>query len=204
MPLADDKVWFDNERKLSGILSDIHSEIEAGNNVLVLSHFPVALTKLIRRLTDANIQHRSYTAYDVAQLCEAAPGTVWVGSARAFQAPSTLHTFGPNKAALKVLILEHHPRRSKDQALLEFAEQLACDPEVRFYFSLDDPLLLHFNNSIQSLFRKMGIDEAECLSHSLITKAIANAQENIESRVTQDLQSESIEDWFRYNLKPII
>ena len=200
MPLADDKVWFDSERKLSGIVSDVRSEIEAGNNVLVLSHFPVALTKLIRRLTDSNIQHRSYSAYDAAQLCEAAPGTVWVGTARAFQPPSTLQRSGPNKAGLKILILEHHPRRSKDQALLDFAEQLVCKPEVRFYFSLDDPLLLHFNTSIQSLFRKMGIDEAEHLSHSLITMSIANAQEKIESRVKQDLQAESIEDWFRYNL----
>lgn len=200
--LVDDKVWFDSERKLSGIVADIRSEIEAGNNVLVLSHFPVALTKLIRSLTDANIQHRSYSAYDVAQLCEAAPGTVWVGTARAFQPPSTLHASGPNKAGLKVLVLEHHPRRSKDQALLDFAAQLTCEPEVRFYFSLDDPLLLHFNGtSIQSLFRKMGIDKSEYLSHSLITTAIANAQEKIESGVSQDLQAESIEDWFRYNLK---
>lgn len=38
-------------------------------------------------------------------------------------------------------------------------------------------------------------------SHSLITTAIANAQEKIESGVTQDLQSESIEDWFRYNVR---
>ena len=148
MPLADDKVWFDSERKLSGIVSDIRSEIEAGNNVLVLSHFPVALTKLIRRLTDANIQHRSYSAYDVAQLCEAAPGTVWVGTARAFQPPSdAAHVPGRTRQGLKILILEHHPRRSKDQALLDFAEQLACEPEVRFYFSLDDPLLLHFNGT---------------------------------------------------------
>ena len=200
--LADDKVWFDSERKLSGIIADIRSEIAAGNNVLALSHFPVALTKLIRRLTVVNIQHRSYSAYDVAQLCEAAPGTVWVGIARAFQPPPTLHTSGPNKARLKVLVLEHHPRRSKDQALLDFAAQLTCEPEVRFYFSLDDPLLLHFNgNSIQALFRKMGIDDAEYLSHSVITTAIANAQEKIESRVVQDLQSESIEDWFRYNFR---
>ena len=199
--LADDKVWFDSEQKLSGIVSDVRAEIEAGNNVLVLSHFPVALSKLIRSLTDANVQHRSYSAYDIAQLCEAAPGTVWVGVARAFQPPPTLHRSGPNKAGLKILVLEHHPRRSKDQVLLEFAEQLVCKPEVRFYFSLDDPLLLHFNgDAIQRLFKKMGIDENESLSHPLITKAMANAQEKLESNVPQDLQAESIEDWFRYNL----
>ena len=201
MPLADDKVWFDSERKLAGIVSDISSEVAAGNNLLILSHFPIALTKLIQSLTEASIQHRSYSAYDVAQLCEAAPGTVWVGSARAFQAPSKLHASGPNKTALKILILEHHPRRSKDQALLDFAAQLSCEPEVRFYFSLDDPLLLHFNgDAIQRLFKKMGIDESESVSHPLITKAMANAQEKLESSVPQDLQAESIEDWFRYNL----
>lgn len=200
--LADDKVWFDSERKLLGMVGDIRSEIEAGNNVLILSHFPVALTKLIRSLTDAGIKHRSYSAYDMAQLCEAAPGTVWVGAARAFQPPPTLFTSAANKAALKVLILEHHPRRSKDQALLDFAAQLSCEPEVRFHFSLDDPLLVHFNgNSIQLLFKKLGIDEDEYISHHLITTAIANAQEKIESQVKQDLQAESIDDWFKYNFR---
>jgi hypothetical protein len=198
---CDDKVWFDSERKLSGIVSDIRSEIEAGNNVLVLSHFPVALTKLIRGLTGANIQPRSYSTYDAAQLCEAAPGTVWVGLARAFQPPPSTHISGANKAPLKIFVLEHHPRRSKDQALLDYAERLSCETEVCFYFSLDDPLLLHFNgDSIQGLLKRMGIDESESLSHPLITKAMANAQEKIETSVPKDLQAESIEDWFRYNL----
>lgn len=201
MHQSDDKVWFDSERKLLGIVSDMRSEIEAGNNVLVLSHFPVSLTKLIRLLSDANIQHRSYSSFDAAQLCEASSGTVWVGLARAFQAPPAMHVSGANKAPLKILVLEHHPLRSKDQALLDFAEKLSCEPEVCFYFALDDPLLLHFNgDSIQTLFKKIGIDESETLSHPLITKAMANAQEKLESSVPQDLQAESIEDWFKYNL----
>lgn len=203
MSQADDKIWFDGERKLSGIVSDIRSAIEAGNNVLVLSHFPVALTKLIGHLSHANIQHRSYSTYDAVQLCEASPETVWVGLARSFQAPVTLHVSRGNKAPLKIFVLEHHPRRSKDQSLLDCAEKLTCNVELCFYFSLDDPLMLRFSgDSIQRLFRKLGIDESECLSHPLITTAMASAQENIESRVMHDLQAESIEDWFRYNLRP--
>lgn len=196
-----DKVWFDSERKLKGILADVVSATAAGDNVLVLSHFPVTLTKLIRLLSGAGIQHRSYASFDAPQLCEAAPGTVWVGLARSFQAPPALHVTGTNKAQLKILVLEHHPRRSKDQALLDFAEKLSCAPEVCFHFSLDDPLLLHFSGeTIQKLFRKIGIDESESLSNPLITKAMANAQERIESAVPQDLQAESIEDWFKYNI----
>ena len=202
MPLCDDKVWFDEEHKLAGILTDISSAITAGNNVLVLSHFPVALTKLIRRLSDANIQHRSYSTYDAPQLCEATPGTLWVGLTRAFQAPPAIHVSGANKAQLKIIILEHHPLRSKDQALLDFAEKLSCSPEMCFYFALDDPLLVHFNgDSMQRLLKKIGLNESETLSHPLITKAMANAQEKIESSVPQDLQTESIEDWFRYNIR---
>ncbi|HEU4479235.1 MAG TPA: hypothetical protein VFR80_12010, partial [Pyrinomonadaceae bacterium] len=61
--------------------------------------------------------------------------------------------------------------------------------------------LLHFNgDSMQRLLKKIGIDESETLSHPLITKAMANAQEKIESSVPQDLQTESIEDWFKYNI----
>ena len=201
MSQIDDKVWFDGQRKLSGILEYIKFAIAAGSNTLVLSHFPSSLTRLIRLLSDANIQHRSYSTYDAAQLCEASPGTVWVGLARSFQAPVTLHLSGPNKAPLKILVLEHHPRRSQDQALLDFAARLSCQTEVCFYSSLDDPLLVHFNgDSIQKLFKRMGVDEGECISHHMVTKAIVSAQEKIESEVMKDLQAESIEDWFKYNL----
>ncbi|HKR59785.1 MAG TPA: hypothetical protein VJS64_08610 [Pyrinomonadaceae bacterium] len=202
MKLKDDKVWFDTERKFYGVVTDTKAEIAAGNNVLILSHFPVALTALVRRLTDANLQHRSYSTYDAAQLCEAAPGTVWVGITRAFQSPPSLHVSGTSKAGLKIFVLEHHPRRSKDQALLDFAAKLSCVPEVRFYLSLDDPLLLHFNgDAIQKLFRTIGIDESEFVSHRLVTTAVASAQERIEKNVRQDLQAESIEDWFTYNFR---
>jgi hypothetical protein len=181
-------------------VADIKAEIAAGNSVLVLSQFPVALTKVIRLLSDANVQHRSYSTFDFAQLCEAAPGTVWVGLARAFQ--PTAQISGVTKCDLTILVLEHHPRRSEDQALLDAAATLSCSAEVCFNLSLDDPLLVHFQGeAIQKLFRTMRIDEGDFISNRLITTAVASAQEKMESVVPQDLQAESIEDWFKYNIR---
>jgi hypothetical protein len=46
-----------------------------------------------------------------------------------------------------------------------------------------------------------GRDEADPISNPLVTRAIRGAQVKIETQVPKDLQTESIEDWFRYNLK---
>ena len=57
------------------------------------------------------------------------------------------------------------------------AAKLACVSELGFY-----------------------INESECISHHLITTAIRGALEKIGSQVPRNLQAESIEDWFKYNL----
>lgn len=197
----DDKVWFSSERKLIEICNEVRANATDGNSVLVLSHFPSSLSKLTRLLRDRNIQQRNFSTYESAQLCAAPAATVWTGLARAFQAPSVMQTSSGTPTGLKIFIVEHHPLQSKDQELLETAAKLLGQVELCFHFSLDDPLLLHFNGeSIQTLFKRMGIDESECLSHHLITTAIRGAQEKIESQMMRDLQAESIEDWFKYNL----
>ena len=203
MPVTqiDDKVWFDRERKLREICEEVRTLVAQGHNVIVLSHFSSSLSKLTGLLRDASFPHLNFSTYDSSQLCAAAAGTVWTGLARGFQAPSAIQIPVANLTKLSVIILEHHPRQSKDQELLDTAAKLSCQVELCFHFSLDDPLLRHFNgDSIKGLLKKVGIDESECLSHHLITAAIRNAQEKIESQVMRDLQAESIEDWFRYNL----
>lgn len=198
---TDDQVWFDSERKLLQICNDARAESEQGTVVLVLSHFPSSLTKLTALMREASVPHQNFSTYDSSLLCSATPGTLWTGLARAFSSPHApqVTSLGPK---LKILVIEHHPRASKDQELMDVSAKLSCQVELCFYFSLDDPLLRHFNgDAIQKLFKTLGIAESESLSHPLITTAIRSAQEKIERQVMKDLQTESIEDWFRYNLR---
>lgn len=203
MPVThlDDKVWFDTHRKLREIRDEVRAEVEQGTNVLALSHFPASLSQLVALLREAAVPHQNFSAYDSARLCSSPAGTVWTGLARAFHSPAALQATNPIPIKLKIIIVEHHPRYSQDQAILETAARLPCHAELGFYFSLDDALLLHFNgDSLQKLFKTIGIDESESLSHHLITAAIRTAQEKIEGQLMRDLQAESIEDWFKYNL----
>jgi preprotein translocase subunit SecA len=63
-------------------------------------------------------------------------------------------------------------------------------------------LLKHFGGpSLPGLFERLGMAGDSCITHPLVTSAIRNAQAKIEKEVQMDLQTESIEDWFKYNLE---
>ena len=60
----------------------------------------------------------------------------------------------------------------------------------------------HFgSDQLVTLFKSLGADEAEPISHPFVTSAIQNAQEKIESQVQRDVACESMDDWFKFNLK---
>jgi len=86
--------------------------------------------------------------------------------------------------------------------VVEIAERLSCKPQICLHASLDDPLMKYFgSDQIVTLFKRLGMDESEAISHPFVTAAIQNAQEKIEAQVQRDVATESMEDWFRFNLK---
>jgi hypothetical protein len=217
--LIDDKVWWDCERKLQGICEEIIAIGIAGANVLLLAHFEGTLANVEGALRARAIESKRFSQFDAAELCSVGAGNVWSGLARSFPAPharvsdewgaTRLQTSTPTpietsqQVSLRIIVAEHHPRRSKDQQLLEAAATLTCEAQLTVHIALDDPLLTHFGvRSIQDLYRRLGIDEETSLSNPLITTAIRRAQEKIESQVPRDLPAWSIEDWFRHNLAP--
>jgi preprotein translocase subunit SecA len=200
--LSEDKIWFDARRKFQQISNELKAAGSSGCGVLVLAHFEATLAVLTESLRVNGVSYQRFSLFDATRLCAGSSPVVWVGLAREFQAPSVLPAPTSPSRGIQIIVAEHHPKQSRDQAVIDAALSLPCPSGMCFHFSLDDPLLLHFNgDSIQKLFSKMGIDEEECLSHHLITSAIRNAQRKIESETQRDLQTESIEDWFRYNLE---
>lgn len=203
MPVSpsDDKVWFDTDRRFRQICNQVIAGLAEGNSVLALSHFQSSLSTLEQLLHERAVRYQKFSTFDSAVLCLASSAKVWVGLARVFQPATPLRPQSLARARLLMIVTEHHPRQSKDQAIIESAASLACESELCFHSSLDDPLLRYFNgDAIQRLFKQLGIDEDECISHHLVTTAIRGAQEKIEDLVPKDLQAESMEDWFKYNL----
>ena len=125
-----------------------------------------------------------------------------VGIARAFQVTTRHEASSMNNSDIDIIVVEHHPTRTKDTAVLEAAERLACSPSVCFHTALDDPMMKLFGGEkLVSLVKRLGADEAESISHPFVTSAIRNAQQKIEKKAQRDMQTESMEDWFRYNLR---
>jgi hypothetical protein len=199
---TDDKVWFDAAHKVQQIAAQTRLAASNRQNVLLLAHFETTLSALSEPLRGYGVEYERFSLFDSTALCAGATAKVWVGPARAFQAPKTFPLERVSSSPLQIIVAEHHPKQSRDQAIIEAANGLSCPGELCFHFSLDDPLLKHFGGpSLQGLFERLGMAGDSCITHPLVTSAIRNAQAKIEKEVPVDLQTESIGDWFKYNLE---
>lgn len=201
MPLTiiDDKVWYDEARKLEQICLRVSEVCNSGRSILVLSHFESALASLARLLRDQGFEHER-SRLNLAELKASGPGKAWLEQTRAFQAVNQV-TQAVEEVHLEIIVAEHHPLYSRDREVIQAAAKLDCDATLTFYFSLDDPVMKYFgSDSVKVLFERLGMERSECISHALVSKAIRGAQEKIENTVGKDLAAQSAEDWFKYNL----
>jgi hypothetical protein len=98
-----------------------------------------------------------------------------------------------------VVFAEHYPLKKKEEELFQ---NLRLE-EVRILSSLDEPLFKRFgSDKIIQLMKQMGISEKQSVEHNLITKAIHNAQEKMESKVSVEQSAHSQNDWLEKNLPP--
>jgi hypothetical protein len=96
-----------------------------------------------------------------------------------------------------VIFAEHHPLSSVEQNLFE-AMSLS---EVPVLSALDEAFFEKFGGERTiELMRKLGVDEKEALGHSMITKAIRNAQDKIAAKTKTDHMAVSQREWLQRNL----
>lgn len=200
----EDKIWFDAGRRLDAICQDAIDAAADRSNALILAHFKTTLAAVEDGLNARSIEYRSYSPLDLSSLCpgyfDSEPSSIWVGQASHFQARS-LSPSEHSRSSMRVLVAEHHPMAPRDQALLDAANSLSCEAQVTYHTSLSDALMMHFGGErLRGLMKQLGMQEQECISHPIISKAIRNAQEKIEKQVQLEVQTMSPEEWFKYNL----
>lgn len=84
---------------------------------------------------------------------------------------------------LFILGTERHESRRIDNQLRGRAGRQGDPGESEFYLSLEDDLMRLFGSDrVKTVMEKLGLPEGEPITHSMINKAIANAQTKIESR----------------------
>jgi preprotein translocase subunit SecA len=211
--LIEDKVWWNNERKLEGICDEIRVGQSAGN-VLLLSHFETGVAELETALRIRSIEFEKFFHADGSVLCAQQAGRnarLFVGQTHSLPAApahdpdvwgaTRLQNVSRQSMPLTVIVNEHHPKRSRDEQVIATVRALTCEGELSFHIALDDPLLTHFGvRAVQDMFRRLNMNEKANLSSPLISIAICKAQEKIESQVPRDLPAISLQDWFKHNL----
>jgi len=84
---------------------------------------------------------------------------------------------------LHIIGTERHESRRIDNQLRGRAGRQGDPGSSRFYVSLEDDLMKLFgSDKIMNLMETMGMEEDMPIEHSLLTKAIENAQKRVESR----------------------
>jgi preprotein translocase subunit SecA len=84
---------------------------------------------------------------------------------------------------LHVIGTERHESRRIDNQLRGRSGRQGDPGSTRFYLSLEDSLMRIFGSErISNLMVKLGMEEGEAIEHSLVTRAIENAQRKVEGR----------------------
>ena len=82
---------------------------------------------------------------------------------------------------LHIVGTERHEARRIDDQLMGRSGRQGDPGSSRFFLSLEDDLLRLFGSDrVQGLMEKLGMEEGEAIEHSLLTKAIENAQKKVE------------------------
>jgi hypothetical protein len=100
-------------------------------------------------------------------------------------------------AGKSLLFLEHYPLAAKED---EFFKNAGLT-EALVFSSLDEPLFTFFGGDrIAAVVRNLGLPEEDPVEHSLVSKSIRNAQENIAKKISVEQSAFSAADWFALNL----
>ena len=86
-----------------------------------------------------------------------------------------------SSGGLRIVGSERHESRRIDNQLRGRAGRQGDPGSSRFYFSLEDNLMRIFaSDRVASMMRRLGMKPGEPIEHSLVTKAIENAQRKLE------------------------
>jgi hypothetical protein len=104
---------------------------------------------------------------------------------------------GAHVSGYQIVFAEHHPLKSKEQALYE---KLHLETAT-VYSSLDEPLFQSFGSErIIQMMKQLGMKEDELIEHKMISQSINAAQGKIAGKVEVEQSALSQADWMLKNL----
>ncbi|MBM3632086.1 MAG: preprotein translocase subunit SecA [Alphaproteobacteria bacterium] len=93
------------------------------------------------------------------------------------------HDIAISAGGLYVIGTERHESRRVDNQLRGRSGRQGDPGASKFFISLEDDLMRIFGSErLDGMLRKLGVQEGEAISHSMISKALARAQQKVEAR----------------------
>lgn len=192
-PLAridhNDLIYRTNREKLNAIADDVKEKHEAGQPVLVGTVSIEKSEEVSKALTRAGIQHDVLNAKQhdrEALIIENAgqKGKVTIATNMAGRGVDIKLGEGVlDVGGLYVLGTERHEARRIDNQLRGRSGRQGDVGASQFYLCLEDDLMRVFGSDrIASVMDKMGAEEGEVITHSLVNRAIASAQKRVEAQ----------------------
>ncbi len=183
----DDVIYRTEREKFHAVVKEIQELNKKGQPVLVGTTSVEKSEKLSKLLTQRGIKHSVLNAKHHEKEAEiiAKAGqkeTVTISTNMAGRGTDIVLGEGiVDLEGLRVIGTERHESRRIDNQLRGRSGRQGDPGSSRFYLSLEDDLLRIFgSDKVSSLVGKLGMEEGQPIEHSLITKAIENAQRRVE------------------------
>ncbi len=190
-PLAradeEDHIYKTKREKFNAVIGHIEECKTRRQPVLVGTTSVEVSETLSRMLKRKNIAHNVLNAKQHQHEAEIVanaglPGAVTIATNMAGR--GTDIKLGPGvreTGGLVIIGTERHEARRIDRQLRGRAGRQGDPGRTRFYLSLEDDLMRLFGSErIANIMTRMGVEEGEVISHSMITKSVERAQKKVE------------------------
>ncbi len=182
-----DQIYKTAREKYNAVIEDVVKLTEQGRPVLVGTTSVEISELLSRMLSMRKIKHNVLNAKQHGReanvVAEAGmPGNVTIATNMAGRGTDIKLGEGVKEAGgLAILGTERHESRRVDRQLRGRAGRQGDPGSSRFYVSLDDSLMRLFGSErLAKMMDRVGHEEGEVLTHSMLTKSIERAQKKVE------------------------
>ena len=182
-----DVIYKNQEAKYRNIVNEIRELNEIGQPILVGTISIDVSEKISKMLTKENIPHDVLNAKQHEREAEiiaqaGQKGRVTIATNMAGRGTDIKLGEGVRElGGLHILGTSRHESRRIDNQLRGRSGRQGDPGSSRFYLSLEDDLLRIFGSDrLRSIMDKLGMEEDEPIEHSMVTRAIENAQRKVE------------------------
>jgi preprotein translocase subunit SecA len=183
-----DVIYRTEKEKFEAVVEEIRVLNSEGRPVLVGTISIERSEKLSRILKKHGIKHNVLNAKHHEQEAEIISqagqnGAVTIATNMAGRGTDIVLGEGvPELGGLHILGTERHESRRIDNQLRGRSGRQGDMGSSRFYLSLEDDLLRIFgSDKVSGLMARLGMEEGQPIEHSMVSKAVANAQRKVEA-----------------------